>query len=98
MGDRLKNPYPESVFPPYSEKELEMIAIYLQAGGYSPSRYNGCWGRQVWNNAIEFNNKQWIEEIEKFRECNIAFTLKVYRIFIKEDDWQSLKNKMEAGE
>lgn len=51
--EELKNPYPEKAFPSYKNSELGEIANYLVAGGYSPDRYNGSWGRQVWDLAVE---------------------------------------------
>ena len=47
-----ENPYPESVFPDYSEAQMRVIGIMLGINGYTLDRLCGSFGRKVWDNCV----------------------------------------------
>lgn len=49
----MENPYPESVFPPLTQAQLNTIEYALKPTGITPDRYAGNIGRFVWDQAMK---------------------------------------------
>jgi len=50
-----RNPYPKDIFAKSinNVKFWKRVTTALKKEGISPDAVFGCWGRQVWNNAVD---------------------------------------------
>ena len=51
---KRNNPYPDDIFIPPNNKELEKVAKLLKDNGIIPDRIFAYWGRKVWNNCVDY--------------------------------------------
>lgn len=59
---KKRNPYPEDIFTPLSQREIKAYVKLLVDNGFSSDRIHAHWMRYAWNLCVEYVEKLLEEE------------------------------------